>query len=178
MSEAGVQQYLSHRYLCSAGNYDDCRDFKTLEYTKSPSNVGAINWVNSNYTALSISASGIVTPHLPGRYSVSILLYYNGSYVSNDICYITALPQTSVSSGVYKIQNQSQGKYLTAKSNASVTLENGLPVGRDGSQLWFVENYGNFCVIYSLGAARQQHARREGDGVFNELIGKHGAALQ
>lgn len=54
------------------------------------------------------------------------------------------------------------GYYLTAKPNASVTLENGLPVGRDGSQLWFVENYGNFCVIYSLGIYdRVTHGEKE-----------------
>lgn len=124
---------------------------RQLEYTRSPENIGAINWVNSNYSALSISASGVVTPYFPGRYSVTILLYYNGSYVSNDICYITVLPQQSVSSGVYKIQNKYSGKYLSSNSNASVTLTTALPVGYDGSQLWFIENYGNFCMIYSLG---------------------------
>ena len=124
---------------------------KQLEYTRTPPNVGAISWVSSNYSALSISATGLVTPYFPGRYSVSILLYYNGIYVSSDICYITVLPQQSVSSGVYKIQNKYSGKYLTSKPNASVGLESSLPVGLDGSQLWFVENYGSFCVFYSLG---------------------------
>lgn len=58
---------------------------KQLEYTRTPPNVGAISWVSSNYSALSISATGLVTPYFPGRYSVSILLYYNGIYVSSDI---------------------------------------------------------------------------------------------
>lgn len=139
---------------------------RQLDYTVTPAGVGTINWVNLNSSALSLSQSGEVTAHLPGKYTVSIYLYYNGIYVSYDTCYITVLPQTSVPSGVYKIQNQSQGKYLTAKPNASVTLENGLSVGWDGSQLWFVENYGNFCMIYSLGL-RDSSTHGEKEMVFS-----------
>ncbi len=138
------------------------RNSRQLDYTVTPAGVGLISWVNSNSTALSLTQSGEVTAHLPGRYSVAIMLYYNGFYVSVDTCYITVLPQTSVPSGVYKIQNQYMGYYLTAKPNASVTLEYGLPVGRDGSQLWFVENCGNFCIIYSLGIYdRVTHGEKE-----------------
>ncbi|MFR1519415.1 MAG: DNRLRE domain-containing protein, partial [Clostridia bacterium] len=126
---------------------------RTLDYVTTPATGGYVSLLTPNQTAVSIdSASGEITGNMPGRFPVTAAFYHPDSQMTViDVCYITVLPRQSVSSGIYKLRNKYSGDYLTSNSNASVTLKSALSVGSDGSQLWYIENYGSYCVIYSLG---------------------------